>query len=120
MTITVGLVLTKLRNMGNKEEHNKQTGDSDIVVAAATGGGKGATPRTPTQNGPCWFFHSTTCSKGKDCTFSHGNLSKEEKDKLAQPEPRGRSESKGPNEEGKGRGTSQKSDGSVKKERGRG
>ena len=89
-TITrVDLVLTRPRQKGEEGgKHKKQTGDSDSVVAAATGGGKGATPRTPAQNGPCWFFHHATCSKGKDCTFSHTKISNEEKDKLVKPEPR--------------------------------
>ena len=48
-----GLASHQATNKGNNEEPKKQTGDSDNVVAAATGGGKGAAPRTPAHNGPC-------------------------------------------------------------------
>ena len=85
------------------EEIKKHTGDQDNVVAAVTGdGGEALLPRHRRKRGPCWFFHHATCSKGKECTFSHTKRCKEEKDKLAKPEPRGRSESKGPKKEGKG------------------
>ena len=87
---------------------NGGTGGRAEAISDGKGKGKSGKGKAPPK--PCWFFHTSTCSRtAENCFFSHAKITNAEKAKLVKPESRAPSpsswtaEPKSPGE-GKGKG----------------